>query len=181
MEEISQNNVEEIKIDEKSKKKKRNPPQTCPIKHSNWFLTINSQKNMFSYSENEKRKIVEEFSKAVREFFNEKLCKHEFMILGGSKQGEKFDLPFMDSRENLVRRITDTQIKFVIEIGPESHKLHSHGMVAVSKRGLNTKLDYNRIREWFKEKLGYEIHFDATLYNDAQKSLEKYIGKAPAV
>ena len=162
-------------------KKKRNPPQTCPLKHSNWFLTVNSQKNMFSYSENEKKKIIEDFSKAVREFFNERLRQHEFMKLEGSKQGEKFNLPRTDEHENLVKRIKDTQIKFVIEIGPESHKLHSHGLVALSKRGLDTKLDYNRIREWFSEKLGYEIHFDAKLYNDAKKSLEDYINKAPAV
>lgn len=174
----------EVQIENNEVKKaptKRNPPQTCPLKHSNWFLTINSQKNMFSYGENEKKKIIEDFSKAIREFFNEKLAGHEFMKVEGSKQGEKFKMPRNDSREELIKRIKETQIKFVIEIGPESHKLHSHGIVALSKRGVDTKLDYERVREWFKEKLGYEIHFCAKLYNDAKKSLEDYISKAPIV
>ena len=181
METTIENNEIRMPPVEEKKKAKRNPPQTCPLKHSNWFLTINSQKNMFSFSENEKKRIIEDFSKAVREFFNEKLQVHEFMKVEGSKQGEKFNMPRNEPREELIKRIKETQIKFVIEIGPDSHKLHCHGLVAISKRGIDTKLDYNRIREWFEEKLGYKIHFDAKLYNDAQKSLENYISKAPIV
>jgi hypothetical protein len=161
--------------------KKRNPPQTCPLKHSNWFLTINSQKNMNSYGEIEKKSIVEKFSSVVREFYNQRLRTYEFLKVEGSKQGESFNLSRSEPREELLKRIKDTQVKFVIEIGPESYKLHSHGLIALSKRGLDTKLDYNKIREWLKNQLGYEIHFDVQLFNDAKKSLETYMQKAPIV
>ena len=162
-----------------AEKKKRNPPQTIPLKHSNFFITINSQKNMLSYPELEQKKLVHDFTNAVREFYNSKLSTHEFLLLEGSKQGEKFKLDRDASREDLMKRIKDTQVKFVIEVGPESHKLHSHGMVAISKRGVDTKLDYNRIRDYFKEKLGYDIHLNVRLFNDAKKSLDAYIEKNP--
>lgn len=173
--------MEETKIENNEVKatRKRNPPQTTPLKHSNFFITINSQKNMLTMNELEQKKIVNDFTTAVREFYNNKLNTHEFLILEGSKQGEKFNLPRNAPREELMSRIKDTQVKFVIEVGPESHKLHSHGMVAISKRGCDTKLDYGRIRDYFRESLGYEIHLKVLLYNDAQKSLDAYISKNP--
>ena len=171
--------IENNEVRQAPEKKKRAPPQTIPLKHSNFFITINSQKNMLTYPELEQKKLVHDFTNAIREFYNSKLGTHEFLIMEGSKQGEKFNLARNAGREDLMKRIIDSKVKFVIEVGPESHKLHSHGMVAISKRGVDTKLDYNRIRDYFKEKLGYEVHLNVRLFNDAKASLEAYIEKNP--
>lgn len=170
---------EGVVVEEVKPTKKRTKPKTCPLKHSNWFLTVNTNKNTISLQKDELDKLVNDFKNTVREFYNDKLAKLEFFVLEGSKQGEGFGMVRNEERDELKKRITDIKAKFVIEVGPSSHMLHSHGMIAVSKRGLDTKINYSTIKEWFNEKLGYPVHFNAKLYNDAQKSLEAYIEKNP--
>lgn len=168
-----------VKANSNSKKVK-GPPKTCPLKHSNFFLTINSQKNVFNMSEGEKNQLVENFTGTVRQFFNNDI--KNYLVMEGSKIGEKFKMPRDASREELERRIIDKpKIEFVIEIGPESHKLHSHGILCISKRGVDTKLDYSGITKYFNEKLGYAIHFNCQLFRDAKRDLQAYISKAPVV
>ena len=170
--------IEEVKSEEKPKKQ-RKKPQTAPLKHSNFFITINTQKNMQSLQKDEYDKLVSDFQTVIREFYNDRLKNLDFVIMEGSKQGESFGMPRDASRDELIKRIKNIEAKFVIEVGPESHKLHSHGMIAMSKRGLDTKLNFNTIREWLKERLGFECHMNVKLFSDAKKSLENYIEKNP--
>ena len=160
-------------------KKVKKEPKTCPLKHSNFFLTINSQKNIYSYGEQEQAQITEQFHTVVREFFNNDF--NNFIKLEGSKVGEKFGMVRNAPRDELFKRITNCKIEFVFEIGPESHKLHSHGMICIAKRGVDTKLDFSAIKKYFTEKLGYEIHFHSQLFRDAKENLQEYMKKAPVI
>ena len=161
--------------------KKKNPPQTCPKKHSNFFLTINSQKNVYSMEEAEKNKVMNEFQDVIRKFYNGGDFT-KFIKLEGSKVGEKFGLPRNAPREELEKRIVDKiKVDFVIEVGTEQGRLHSHGMVCIAKRGLDTKLDYTGINKYFKDNLGYDIHFKCELFRDAAANLAEYIRKGPAI
>lgn len=166
----------EIKTEEK---KKKAVPKTCPLKHSNFFLTINSQKNVNSFSIDEKQPFIDKFTEVTREFYNNDIQK--FIVVEGSKIGEKYNMPRNLSRDELIKRITNVKVEFVIEIGPESYKLHNHGMICITKRGLDTKLDYTAIVKYFNEKLGYEIHFNSQLFRDAKADLSHYMEKAPVV
>ncbi len=63
-------------------------------------------------------------------------------------------------------------------MGDEQGRLHSHAMICVSKRGLDTKLDTG-IKKYFSDNLGYEIYFHNRLFRDAKAELQNYINKKP--
>lgn len=162
---------------EKVEKKVRPQPKTCPVKYSNFFVTINSNKNMASLAPEEYNATLNKFKEVITELFNVEIKK--FIILSGSKIAEKFGMPCDAPREELEKRIESAKIEFVFEIGEQTHKLHTHGMISLRKRGTNSKLDYDGIRKWLEEKLGYVCHFQSLLYRDAKQNLQTYISKSP--
>lgn len=147
----------------------------CPVRHSNWFLTINTQKNMRTMDAEESQQLKDKFESVMDEFYYKKL--KEFVKLSASKGGEKYGLPKNANEQEIAARITRASAEFVIEVGPESGKLHSHGIVSFSKRAVDTKLDYEKIHEWLNEKMGFVCHFKAVLYRDAKANLQDYIRK----
>lgn len=174
------NNENTLQAQVEKVRKTKSAPKTCPLKHSNFFLTINSQKNVFNMTEGEKNEVISKFTGIVDKFFNEDIGK--YIVMEGSKIGEKFGMPRNAPRDELERRVVGPpKLEYVIEIGPDSHKLHSHGILCMTKRGVDTKLDYHAINKYFSEKLGYEIHFKCELFRDAKRDLQAYIRKAPAV
>ena len=58
-------------------------------------------------------------------------------------------------------------------------RLHTHAMICITKRGLDTKLDYSGVKKYFDNNLGYDVHFKSQLFRDAQKELKNYINKKP--
>lgn len=165
----------EIKTEEVQTKKPKS--KIVPLKHSNFFLTINTQKDMSKLQGDEYNNLLDKFKKVMDEFYNVEL--KNFVIMGGSKIGEQYGLPKNAPREELEKRIEKATCEYVIEIGPNSHKLHSHGMLCFAKRGVDTKMDYDKIRNWLEEKLGFTCHFKNELFRDAKKNLQEYISKAP--
>lgn len=165
-------NKEEVK-----QTKARAKPKTCPVKYSNFFVTINSNKNMSTLGPEEYNNTLNKFKEVIGELFNTKI--KDFIILAGAKSGEPFGLPRDVPREELEKRIESAKIEFVIEIGSESHKLHSHALIGLKKRGCDSKLDYENIRKYLEVKLGYTCHFCSILYRDAKQNLQAYISKAP--
>ena len=176
MENDNNNKIQNIEV---KKVKVKKEPKSVQLKHSNWLLTINSNKNMCNMNKEEYDSTLKSFTAVVDEFFNKKIT--DFVILSGSKLGIKFGLPINDTHENLLKRITEAKVEYVVEIGPESHKLHTHGMLCLSKKGLDTRLDYQKIRDHFEKELGYSIHFNAQLFHDAKSNMTTYMLKAPVI
>ena len=170
--------MENIETNEVVTKKVEKEPQTCPLKHSNFFLTINSQKDLRSMDIEEKNATVAKFQQVVRQFFNGEFQR--FIKLEGSKIGEKYGMPRNAPRTELEKRIVNNiKIDFVFEMGDEQGRLHSHAMICISKRGLDTKLDYSGVKKYFDEQLGYDIHFKSQLFRDSKSVLQDYINKKP--
>lgn len=163
-------------IEEKTAKKKPMPKQV-PLKYSNFFITINSNKNMNNMPTDLYQSTLSKFKSSMELLFNEKI--KEFIILSGSKIAIPYGLDRNAPRVELEKRITKAVIEFTIEIGPESGKLHCHALVGLQKRGVDSKLDYTAIRQWLEQELGYVCHFQSTLYRDAKQSLQNYISKSP--
>ena len=166
-----------MEIQTEEVKKTKAKPKICPLKHSNFFLTINTQKDVSKLNENEYKELLEKFKTVMDEFYNVEL--KNFVIMSGSKVGEGYGMPKNAPREELEKRVEKATCEYVIEVGPNSHKLHSHGMLCFTKRGLDTKMDYDKIRNWLEEKMGFTCHFKNELFRDAKKNLQEYIKKAP--
>ena len=118
------------------------------------------------------------FNQTIEEFYG-KLA--DFVVMKGSKVGVEYGMPVDAPREELIKRMVSAKADYVIEVGPDSGKLHSHGMLCFSKRGVDTKLDYEAIKKWLEEKMGFPVYFKNEMWRDAKKNLKEYIAKAPAI
>ena len=155
---------------------KKKKPQKPAKRYSNFFLTINTQKNLRTMDADEVDKLTKKFNAVIDEFYTVKL--KDFIILKPSESARKYGLPTEDvPREELEKRIEKVRVQYVVEVGPESGKLHSHGLVAFTKRVVDTKLDYGMIKDWLTQQMGFTIYFKNVLYNNTQASLEEYIRK----
>ena len=169
----------ESTVSEQQHEPKKKKSNKCPLRHSNFFITINTQKNMNSLSVEESAHLKEKFNSVMDRFYNEKL--KDFIIMKPSKSCDTYGLEPNPSQEQLAARVEKASAEYVIEIGSESGRLHSHGIICLSKRGCDTKLDYEKIRSWLQESLGFECHFYNTMFRDAKGNLLEYIKKAPIV
>jgi len=177
MQNISVSKIEANQNQEPEKKAEKKLGKIA-VRHSNFFITINTQKNVNGMNAEEAQVLKKKFEEVMDEFYYQKL--KDFVIMKGSESGVKYGFKKDATKEELATRITKAKAEFVIEIGPEKGTLHSHGLIAISKRALDTKLDYEGIRTWFREKMGFEIHFKSILYRDAQANLSDYIRKTVA-
>lgn len=166
-------------MDIETKIKKKRPPQKrtkCPVKYSNWFITINSQKNINSMNEEEFIEFKTNFENVINSFFEpEKLAS--FVIASGSKQGETFGMPKDVPREELLKRVEDAYADYTYEVGSEKNRYHCHALFSIKKRGLDTKLDYDGIRKYIDYACGYTCHINFRLYNNAGANLLEYMKK----
>jgi len=160
-------NVEkDVQVATKEVAKEKLPPK----RYSNWFLSINSNKNMASYDSDQAKKILSEYICVIDNFFNNELVNN-FLKLGDVKNPRAWkDKPLQD-------RIISINIDYVHEIGKDQNRLHTHGLVKVTKRGVATRLDYSKIKKHLNEKLGYNVHFKSKLYTDARSTLKDYMLK----
>jgi hypothetical protein len=150
----------------------------CPPKrHSNFFLTINTQKNINTMKAGEVDQLKNKFSQALDKLFHEKISG--LIKLNGSKTGVKYGWKEDVTREELEKRVEHVKIDYTMEIGPESGKLHAHAVICFAKRACDTKLDYDGIRKFFNQELGFEIYFYSQVYNDASANIKNYIEKNP--
>lgn len=155
--------------------KKSNKPA---LKHSNFFMTINTQQNVNTMHADALESLKSRFQDTINELFVQ--LDERFVILKGSKEGSEYGWPLDDTREKLWGRVEGKpKVQYSIEIGPISGKLHAHIMFSISKRGLDTKLDYSGIKSFIDGKLGNGCHFNAKLFRDAKAELLTYISKNP--
>ncbi len=80
-----ENQITTETVEVKAKKVKKEA-QTCPLTHSNFFLTINSQKDISSMDIDEQKVFVDRFQAVIRQFFNGDFQR--YLRLEGSKKWE---------------------------------------------------------------------------------------------
>lgn len=168
-------NIQTKQINNLSEVKKQNKPKKIPLKYSNWFITINTNKNMNAMELEEKESFYKHFEEVIKNFYEKDIS--DFVIMKGSSQGVNYGMDKNAPREELIKRIENVSAEYVLEIGEEKFSLHSHALFSIKKRGLETKLDYSKIREYLNEKCGYDVHLNCKLYTDSQKTLSHYITK----
>lgn len=160
---------EQIKTKVSSRSSIRRPG----LRRSIFFMTISTNMSINSMIPEHQIEFREQFENTCREFFYDNNGKEvsDLMELRDSKEVN-------DQYQNipLYERIEDADIHYKTEIGPRGI-LHAHARVTTSQRAVNVKLDYNGLREWFHQKLGYKIYFHNDPIKDIKQTLDEYIDK----
>lgn len=171
--------VEEIKREptEIKQKKERKPAQTCPLKTSSFFITINTNYHTGDKSEEDYKVYKKKFTGVLAEFLPD-LWK--FVDFKTSKQGLKFGYSEGDSVEVLMKkdRIIENSCKYVLEISPDTKRLHAHILFFMKKRGVDTKLNMPKIKEYINNAMGGSCYINYKLV-PAVCTLEDYMKKNP--
>jgi len=176
-------NVEksEIVIDPSEKikpeKKERKKPNTCPLKSSTFFLTINTNFCTVTCSEQEYKEFKTKFEFLMNDFLKR---LDQFIIFKTSKMGLGYGYSLDDPKEVLIKpdRIVENQVEYVLENSPNRNLLHSHSIIFLKKRGVDTKLDLAAIREHFKQQIGHPVYCNYQL-ESKRGSLKDYVRKNP--
>ena len=144
------------------------------LRRSIFFMTISTNININTLIPDHQKEFHDDFQDACREFFydNDGKIVSDHMELRDSKEvNESFqDIP-------LHERIVSADINYKVEVGPRGI-LHCHIRMTTSQRAVNVKLDYNSVREWFFQRLGYKIYFyRENSLTDIKTTLDDYIDK----
>lgn len=137
--------------------KQEQKPKKDNSKYSIYHITINTNKNYNTMTPEQK----EDF-------------KAYSVYLFGEKGFLKYikDLTNPESLNNILK----TKMEYYFEVGSKLHRLHLHAIVKIKHIGY-MKFMANELRENSKNMLGYPIHLNSPVSNDAIKSWEKYIQK----
>lgn len=160
----------------KTEKVERKKSLTVPSKSSSFFITINSNQNMDTATEEESKKIKAKFEFVINDFLKKLPDFTEFKT---SKLGISYGYGEHDSREILQKkdRILEHNVKYVFEKSP-SGRLHAHILFYMKKKGVDTKLMLPEIREHFKNQMGYSCFIHYKL-EGKKSSIEEYMRKNP--
>lgn len=169
---ITDNNVKIIETNEtKNETKNKQPPKT----RSNFFITLNSQRSLLEMTKEISDEFKQKFTNGVEDFLNN---LNSYVLVETSKTGLKYGMEKTNDI-NILGKLIENKIEYVMEEGPISKKLHAHIMICLEKRGINTKLDYKKIREYFNNYMGYDIHFNVKVYKDVGQNIKDYMQKSP--
>ncbi len=148
-----------------SKRKSSQPP----LRRSNFFLTINSNRSNRTMSPAAFTEFYNFFESMIKNLMDNDI--HDFIILKPSTEddGKLKGVP-------LHERVKGS-IQFAIEIGPERGLLHSHAVLVTQHRGVNLKLDYDGLHSYLEKKLDGIYHLYVKLFRDNFVSLQDYISK----
>ena len=163
--------VPNIITENKIRKGGKQPLGKPPLKHTTFYYCFGLNK-----PDNEE---LRQQVKTILNTLSEKI-ENELMILQGSQQGFKsFNLPIIDSRETLMRRIEGRpKVKFLFEIGKQTNNLYAHYSFSISKRGLDSQIDNRKVKEFFETQYANQIILKSQIYRDAKNDLPTYAKKA---
>lgn len=159
---------EEIPVTEERMKKRsgRKADGKAPLRHSNFYCTWKFHTNLCDM---EKSKII--FTELLKNIDD------EYLELLGSDEGNlKTGLPIKDTRENLKLRIVG-KIKPSLKVTKEDDIITYHFCIAISKRGLDTKINKAKIVKFLNMKTGGLTEFTYKLYKNAIANLDVYMTK----
>lgn len=145
-------------IGEEDKKKRKR------LKHSNFFLTINLNKQFKTYDEavplaNEFKKVIDNCLAKISNYIEINDTVHP-----DAKLDSKW--------------IKKINIQSVVEIGSKYNQPHAHVTIAIT-HWTRVKLNWTKLKEDIREKVGddQEIYLYCKLFRDSQGSLEEYLRK----
>lgn len=144
-------------LDGKKKPQKR-------LNHSNWFLTINTNKQFKDPDNPEMLAFVNKFYEVMGKIFEGNNVKKYIKI---KEDGVKFTPD----------KFREIDVQYTVERGSNNGQIHAHVLVAVSHRTQIT-LDFTAIKEKVKEEMELpNIYFLSKLFRNASHNLEDYINK----
>ena len=152
---------EEIIIEEKEIKKEKN--KSKQLRHSNFFITINTNQRFNPYSE-ECKIFKGKLQNAVDKLLTEKMNE----IIEFKEEGE-FNTEY----------IKNIDIQNALEIGPETNTVHSHTLLMINHYS-NIKLNYKVINEFIKTELGLKnIYLNNRVAHgiNSMNNLKDYLSK----
>ncbi len=154
----------EIKVTDlnATENKKPRAKRTNQLKHSNYYLTLNTNKQ-FLPSDEDLCPFIDKFETCISEIFQGNNIK-KFIVI---KNDDTF------SKEKFKEISTEA----VIELGNKKPTVHAHCLVKIAHRS-KVGLDYEGIRNKVIQDMELEnCYLKATLYRNASDNLEKYLNK----
>lgn len=167
-------NIEIKAEDRKQEEKKKKVLKTCPLKGSQWFITINTN----IYINDKTQEEAEDVKKRFADYLAQALPRFaDFVEMKTSKQGLSFGYSGEDPRDILSERIKCEKLHYVIEISP-SGRPHAHIDFYLKKRGVDTKINTKKIKEDVDANMGISCYVNYKLCS-TQSNLEEYMKKNP--
>jgi hypothetical protein len=155
-----------VKINLKELKEIKTKERKARLKHSIFFITINSNKR-FEQLNSTANEIANKLSNFVATTFDDKTAFKEFLC--SNKDGSKDGLDVEEIGE----------FDGEIELSHYTKSLHLHGMIPISHRKpvyINLPLLREKMLNFFKDK----YHLDVIKVQDNAKTLQEYKNKNPA-
>jgi hypothetical protein len=147
-----------VEPETKPGKKKKNS-----LRHSNFFLTVNTNKYVQPMSE-EAEEVVIHFIEGLKNIFTKDKIK---LYVKFKKEGHTFTNQF----------IRDVKVEAVPEIGEVQNRLHVHILLAFSHRSC-IHLDLEKIKNEFMKEFNLEnIYINVRSFFDAKANFEDYMNK----
>lgn len=154
--------------DEPTKIKKQ---RRVALRHSNFLITINSNKSVNKMDSSKAEEEVKKFEAAMVKLFSPAEMTNMLILKPTKTEGEMKDVPLID-------RILKAKLEFVVEIGTDKGFIHSHGLFSTSHRALNLKINIDKLRnEFLPNELGYYCYVDVKVFNDSLGNLQEYVRK----
>jgi len=166
-------NNKDFQLKEYQPPRKRNKHgRRATIRRSNFFMTFSTNIPMRKLKAEEQEDLKKKFKETMQEFFSTNTM-HEMLELTASKE----ETPDMKNITLNMRFECKPQITVRTELGPKTDCLHCHALLQFVHRGLNVKFNYKKIRQFWNERMGYNIHFDSQPWRNSQANLMDYINK----
>ena len=166
----------DIKPEERVKEdKKKRVPKTCPNKVSSFFITINTNFYVSDKTESEVNEYREKFTKALETILP---TFDTFVEFKTSKMGIKFGYSLDDPLPVLLKRIVENKLQYVLEVSPNTKRLHAHILFYMKKKGVDTKVKIGDIKNYFINN-GFEGAYVNYKLVTTLCTIEEYMRKNP--
>lgn len=159
--EVTTTNIVDSDFSNVSKPSKK-AAQKAKLKHSNFFITINSNQRFVDVKDPAFKAFDKTFRNAIDCVFSKKQFGR-FIQYKGTGSGSD---------------VRSVRISAAAEIGDENHCLHYHILVCVSHHTC-LQLKIAKIREEIADAAGvdYDFYIDVKAFSKAERNIEEYINK----
>ena len=164
------NKIEETKKENQIRKGGKQKSGKPPLKHSNFFIIINTGEN---------NELTEEVLQKYKNFVNllSAEIENNILILQGSDQGlNNYGLPKEITKEQAWERVEkqSAKVNFYITKGKQSNKNFIYYLFALSKRALDSQINNLDVLNYSK-KIFPSCETKTIIYRDAKGNINNYI------